>query len=294
MYNVKKTGKNGVEVYRKKEKTRQKKLNLLFVTSHQCIITNITKEDNKMKTQSVLICGLATTVVVGALGVVALVKAPTFENFSQAKASTGSVTLNTKEKLQAVTFSELDLGAGSKDKQFQISLGNDKYINGALIFSDCGNQFVGDDLSDSFGLDVSKLSRDDNAFNFNFLFSFEKNVTVAEIHFTVVDTTGAGTRYANRLRYSSGIESDSSEFYTTLRNNLSKITSNNDSFFNGEFAAHENTLSSTKTYDSLYREKGSYNNNTIIDLNFNSRDYVPRGDIVTIQITSISFTYECK
>lgn len=290
----KKQVKIALKYIEKKKRLVNQSITLLFVASHQCIITNITKEDNIMNKQTLLICGLATTAVLGAFGTVAVAKAPTFENFSQVKASAKTLTLDTTEKLQAITFSELDLGATRKDKQFQISLGNDKYINGALIFSDCGNQFVGDDLSDSFGLDNSEQTVS-NAFNFNFLFSFENNITDASVNFTVVDTLNAtSTTYAYRLRFAYKVDDDSSQFYTRIKDNLNDITRYESGFFNGNYTAYTEKLSSTEQSKSISGDKGTHNHNTIVDFNFNSQNHVPAKDKVTFQITSISFTYECK
>lgn len=249
-----------------------------------------------MKKQTKLIMAIAATAAIATIGTIALVKAPALNNFAQVKASTKSVTLNA-EDLSKATFSDLDLVYETKhqyDKQFQIPLEDGKYINGALVYSDCGHQFAGNNLSETFGLDNSGEASG-NAFNFNFLFSFENNVTDASVNFTVVDTLNATSKsYAYRLRFSYKADDDSSLFYTRIKDNWDGITTYGSSFYNGDYEAYTAELSSTKESKSISGDKGSHNHNTIVNFNFNSQDLVPAGDVVTFQITSISFTYECK
>lgn len=58
------------------------------------------------------------------------------------------------------------------DKKFRIALPDGKYIDGAVIFNDCGHQFVGDSLGDPFGI-AAPSAAGAYAYNFNILFSFE-------------------------------------------------------------------------------------------------------------------------
>ena len=69
---------------------------------------------------------------------------------------------------------------GQYDKKFQIDLGEGKYIDGLLLFADCGHQSVGDNLSEPFVIDCSS-EESNNAYNFNVLLSVKG---IKEVSFT--------------------------------------------------------------------------------------------------------------
>ena len=97
------------------------------------------------------------------------------------------VTLEAAE-LSAVSFSDHDFGRAKQetnnkgDQEFRINLANGNYIDGALIFSDCGHCNIGNTLGDVFQLDNS-LQDSGNSFNFNFFFNV-RGIKQATIYYT--------------------------------------------------------------------------------------------------------------
>ena len=84
----------------------------------------------------------------------------------------------TYETLQATPLVDWDLkgeGAGHYDKKFRLNLSNGRYIDGAIIFNDCGDQSVGPTLGDPMKLDNTG-NTGANAYNFNVLFSLQSTV----------------------------------------------------------------------------------------------------------------------
>ena len=81
-----------------------------------------------------------------------------------------SVTL-TNEQLRSVPLVHHVFNGDKVDRTFRIPLGNEAYIDGAILFNDCSYQRVGSTLGDAFG--IHNTDSEPNAYNFNIFFSFE-------------------------------------------------------------------------------------------------------------------------
>ena len=103
-----------------------------------------------------------------------------------ANANGSKETTVTNVKLKDVTFETLDIvdnrnnGTEVKhDKKFRIPLGGGKYILGALVYHDCGHQFIGDEdetdatLGETLYMDNTFQDAGKNAFNFHILFALD-------------------------------------------------------------------------------------------------------------------------
>ncbi|MBQ6920944.1 MAG: bifunctional metallophosphatase/5'-nucleotidase [Bacilli bacterium] len=75
-------------------------------------------------------------------------------------------------KLYDYRHPDKEYSKDESDKKFTIDVGNGKYIEGAIIFRDCGHQYVGETLLDAFG--IKNTSNTSQAYNFNILFYFDK------------------------------------------------------------------------------------------------------------------------
>lgn len=75
-------------------------------------------------------------------------------------------------KLYDYRHPDKEYSKDESDKKFTIDVGNGKYIEGAIIFRDCGYQYVGNNLLDAFG--IKNTSDTSQAYNFNILFYFDK------------------------------------------------------------------------------------------------------------------------
>lgn len=98
-------------------------------------------------------------------------------------------TTVTQEMLDKTVLENFALKEGSEsderqqDSKFRIDLEDGNYILGAIVYRDCNEQFVGDYLGDRMGM--HNFSGSDQPYNFNIIFSFEKNVESLSVDYTV-------------------------------------------------------------------------------------------------------------
>ena len=96
------------------------------------------------------------------------------------------------------------------DKKFVIDVGNGKTIEGAIIFRDCGYQYVGDNLLDAFG--IKNTAEWSNAYNFNILFYMDKLMRLDftyTAHSTVYNWIDQQIKFGN-------LDTSEDDFYTSL------------------------------------------------------------------------------
>lgn len=142
-----------------------------------------------------------------------------FNTFNRAKGD-NTVTVVTQDMLDATRLYDFDIkGTGEKnqiDSRFQIALANDKCIDGAIIYRDCGQQFVGDYLGDRVG--IHNNSGVAQAYNFNFLFSFENNIESFSAEYSVemeLDKNGSGDEHY-QVQIKCSTDSMITDFYDDL------------------------------------------------------------------------------
>ena len=75
-------------------------------------------------------------------------------------------------KLEDYRHPDKTYGRDGADKKFTIDVGNGKTIEGAIIFRDCGYQYVGETLLDAFG--IKNTADTSNSYNFNILFFMDR------------------------------------------------------------------------------------------------------------------------
>ncbi len=101
------------------------------------------------------------------------------------------------------TFSDKTV---ENEKKFRIDLGNEKYIDGALLYTDCGYQSVGSNLRNDFSIDNSANGTSNN-FNFNFYFSVAGIQTVIVQRSQQINKdsyTASGNSYLTSIKYFAG------------------------------------------------------------------------------------------
>ena len=99
---------------------------------------------------------------------------------------------------------------GQSDKKFSIDVGNGKTIEGAIIFRDCGYQYVGETLLDAFG--IKNTSDSDNAYNFNILFSMDKLLRF-DVNYTI--SSSDYNWLEHQIKFG---DLDNTDFYNNLGN----------------------------------------------------------------------------
>ena len=116
-------------------------------------------------------------------------------------------------KLENYFYPGKEYKAGESDKKFTIEVGNDKYIQGAIIFRDCNYQYVGENLLDVFG--IKNTSGDDQAYNFNILFYLD-NLTRFDLSYTAHSTVYSWIEH--EIKFARDDKLTGNDLYSSLAN----------------------------------------------------------------------------
>ena len=206
----------------------------------------------------------------------------------------------TSADLKNTPFEDYEIVEGKHDKKFRISLPDDKYINGCIVFRDCGHQFVGSTLGDAFGIDNTYSGAPKNAYNFNILFSFE-HVTKITVDFRAIVSGSGGDEHSQlELKYASL----SGEFYQGLinlnnYNSLTLSTKMSGTFYNrtkehrlvDPFTPSQGGLADSQT---LNLPDTNYNIAAMQFTYSSSSNYVNPGNKISFILNSLSFNYTCN
>ena len=223
--------------------------------------------------------------------------------------SSKTVTI-TKEKLNATVLSDLegghkDANNAKRDQKFTIELDDGKFIYGAVIFSDCGHQFIGNSLGEAFGIDNTS-EKSGNAYNFNFLFSFDKAIGMsANVDVTATDTSkeddaelclkfikstvGTGLGFYERFTAETG---------GYVYDEIKELPSRSDyySTVTGQYAANPCYLSESPKNQTIIADTdtdGTYNV-AVFQFTYNDGNFIEAGNKISCTLQSLTFTYSCK
>ena len=116
-------------------------------------------------------------------------------------------------KLEDYFYPSKEYKPGESDKKFTIDVGNDKYIQGAIIFRDCDYQYVGENLLDVFG--IKNTSDGDQAYNFNILFYLD-NLTRFDLSYTAHSTVYSWIEHEIKFARDDKLTGD--DLYSSLAN----------------------------------------------------------------------------
>ena len=116
-------------------------------------------------------------------------------------------------KLYDYRHPDKEYSKDESDKKFTIDVGNGKYIEGAIIFRDCGYQYVGNNLLDAFG--IKNTSDTSQAYNFNILFYLDK-LTRFDIAYTVY--SDVFNNIDQQIKFSKDEKLTEDDFYSSLDN----------------------------------------------------------------------------
>ena len=114
-------------------------------------------------------------------------------------------------KLYDYRHPDKEYNKDESDKKFTIDVGNGKYIEGAIIFRDCGYQYVGNNLLDAFG--IKNTSNTSQAYNFNILFYFDK-LSRFDIAYTVY--SNVFNDIDQQIKFSKDEKLTEDDFYSSL------------------------------------------------------------------------------
>lgn len=204
----------------------------------------------------------------------------------------------TSADLTQVKLENYEFDKGIYDKKFRIPLDNGAYIDGAVIFNDCGHQFVGSTLGDAFGIDNTYDEAPKNAYNFNILFSFEHVTSIGvDLRANVIgNSTNTEEKGLTWLKYAS-IEG---EFYEVLRDrvtyaNLVNNPRDGNFYSKASYDVHALPMSTDKEAEAnVSCISTGFNIAAFQFTYFDWEHYVTPGFTISAFINSLSFTYRCN
>lgn len=203
-------------------------------------------------------------------------------------------------KLYDYRHPDKEYSKDESDKKFTIDVGNGKYIEGAIIFRDCGYQYVGNNLLDAFG--IKNTSNTSQAYNFNILFYFDK-LSRFDVAYTTHATVFNWIDYEIKFARDDKLTED--DFYSSLDKvpykQIHEHSGGNygDTLFPGGDTARGNYYTIKQYVDSedtVYR--ASYwalteGTSKLVGLNFTNYDnyLIERGGELDFKLTSLQFYY---
>ena len=218
---------------------------------------------------------------------------------NEVKADETTLTLN-NDQLKQIELKDINLkGQGqADDKAFRIELGGPRYIDGAILFRDCGHQFTGNTLGDPFGID-NRDTGSTNAYNFNIVFSLERtdrlSVDMTETSLTSDKTVF--TRFEIKYALAGG-----NDFYNDIRNDYNRfinkggITGGIYSPYVGrqvEMDANEVSFDDFSYSGVGYRVVVLQCTYVVQDGQPYDKYYVQPGNLITFMFKKISIGYHC-
>ena len=243
-----------------------------------------------------LSASVATTLTVGVIALAGAHKNESTTIF----AGTGSISLDS-EALKGIALEDINLNPDkADDKKFRIPLGEGKYIDGAIVFQDCGLQYTGDTLGDFFGIDNSS-SPSANAYNFQILFSLEHT---SSFSFSVNEKASIGDSSIYTLFQVKYGAFGGDDFYNNIRLNYGNVVetaSNSKGCYNStDFSTNYITMNSTDKNLSNYFDSSNYN---VVGLQVKYGDmdghgpteyFVQPGQWIKFALTNLTIGYSCN
>ena len=120
------------------------------------------------------------------------------------QATDNSVTIN-KTQFAGIQLSDIEISGGT-NKAFRYSLGGEKYVDGWILYSDCGHQSIVDQNGKRYFVMDNSEESEENNLNFNIVFNFKGitdvsfgyNYTLSNPYGYDLPTSFAGVKYSAR------------------------------------------------------------------------------------------------
>lgn len=243
----------------------------------------------------------------------AVYTASRFDTFKMIKGDS-ITTIVTQAMLDATELSSYDLGGpNGLDSKFSISLGGQRRIDGAIIYRDCGQQFVGDFLGDRFG--IHNVSINPQAYNFNILFSFEDNVQSLNVEYSVEMELDSGESSSEQFTAQLKCTQIYTDFYSFLESKskdgkyeeLHRLAENTDSSPNFTYfrlsGYHYEINNTIQPGSDLKNQRieltyGPYNTKNLVAVQFTyylrTSNYIKPHKWLRFKLNQLEFTHTCK
>ena len=277
----------------------------------------------ELKHKKLIGLGITGTGVLSIALAVAITSRNGLLNIHNAKgtAEPKSLTLSNTD-LKNVTLADFDIpdnrGAGAPetkhDKKFKITRPDGKYIIGAVVYHDCGYQYIGTrneanaSLGDAFTMDnvtqPEEAAHGQNAFNFHIIFALD-NIDSISYNFDVavtdynVEKTNAAYFTAVKVRQYSNPDNTDAYFYSDITTKGYKgVVDNTD----GDTTYFDDAKQAKTTERTAYHSQvthDNYQNNNVgtnmvaIQFNYAGRMFAAE-KVISFTFTSITFNYHCN
>ena len=227
-------------------------------------------------------------------------------------ASSKTVTITNADLLK-VSLSDLDGGHHDAnndkgDQKFIIPLDGGKCIHGAIIFNDCGHQFVGDTLGDAFGIDNTYSGAGQNACNFNFLFSFDKAIQMSTTLTIKTKETGVGDVAELCTKFIYSTVASGTDFFKRFTkgepsvydyDKIKKLPDNAWDYYGtdaGQYAASPRNLSESSINVTTSADTGTDGTYNVAAFQFTYDDvnFIEIGNKISCTLESLTFKYSCN
>ena len=242
---------------------------------------------------------LSASVAALTVGVIAL--AGTHKNeLTTIFAGTNSISLDS-EALKRIALEDIHLNPEKavNDKKFRISLGEDKYIDGAIVFQDCNLQYTGSTLGDFFGIDNTG-SESANAYNFQILFSLENT---SSFSFSINEKASIGNSSIYTLFQIKYGVFGGEDFYNNIRLNYDNVIKpasiSEDCYDSIKFSTNYVTMDSTDKNLNDYYDSSNFNV-VGLQVKYGDKDdhdatdyYVQPGQWIKFALTNLTIGYSC-
>lgn len=119
-----------------------------------------------MKNKKILL-SIAGVISVSLMAAIVFTNQDTQSYISHADEPYIEKTLNSNE-LQQCTFEPYTFDKKSNSRKFKYEMAGGKFIEGAILFGDCNYQFVGNNLSEPFGIDNTSAGNQNSDFHIFF------------------------------------------------------------------------------------------------------------------------------
>ena len=206
-------------------------------------------------------------------------------------------------KLYDYRHPDKEYSKDESDKKFTIDVGNGKYIEGAIIFRDCGYQYVGNNLLDAFG--IKNTSNTSQPYNFNILFYFDK-LSRFEINYNVY--SNVFNNIDQQIKFSKDEKLTEDDFYSSLdkvpyKQIIERAGGNyGDTLFPGGNTAAgndfyiNNYIDDPDTINKYYYWALTEGNSKLVGFNLRNCDdyedhFIESGGELDFKITSLQFYY---
>lgn len=237
--------------------------------------------------------GLAALALsVGTLAVVAGTKGMEAAKPITVSAAIKSVEL-TAEQLRNVVLANHVFQERKTDKIFRIPLDNGAYIDGAILFNDCENQYTGSTLGDAFGL--HNPGPDSGTYNFNVFFSFQ-NVTDISVSADICSDHTEDTEKTLMMAKFARIDGNFHDVLTTTEYSTLVSRAGSGVFYDAsDYNTAIATLNAEHTSQSVSCERRDSNPNlAAFQFTYDDGNLIDNGNEITCTIKSLYFEYYCN